>query len=284
MKKLSLILFLLPLFGIQAIAQTELYGPFVGGAVFVYKSNLYNAHDLAADSVQKYSITPGFGVSFDFGHRYQNGFSVSSGISFSTSNQNYKTNDTIYGDILKFEAKTSMTYLKIPLILSMQTRSDKAAKAFYSLGAFYSYNTGYSETIKYDFKYANDYTTTIKKQTITTVRDKDSNKYESNVDQRPYHRSGWGAILAIGASKRFNKNTEWFIQTKIEYQISSSENNEEMVFSPAAGSVDTKRVGHVWGNYAKYMHKTNSNYNRPATHPFNFGLTFGLRYYLYDFE
>ncbi len=287
MKKLSISLLVLSLFSLKSVAQIEQYGPYVGGTGFVYKSNLYNAQDLNTDSVQNYSFTPGFGLSFDFGHKYLNGISISSGISFSTSNQNYSGNDTIIGDVVKFSAKTKMSYLKIPLILSMQTRNDKRAKAFYSLGVFYSYNTGYSETATWDYSHNNfyrDQTTTITKQSIETKYDKDTNSYVSNVSDRPYKRHGWGAILALGASKRYSKNGEWFIQTRIEYQISSSENNDEMVFTPAAGSKDTKRVGHVWGNYAKYMHKANSNYNRAATHPFNLGLSFGIRYYLFDFE
>ncbi len=271
----------------SAFSQVEQSGPFIGGNGFIYKSNLYNAHDAATDSVQKYSITMGFSGGFDFGYKSLNGISISSGISFGTSNQNYKSNDTIFGDILKFTANSKMTFVKIPLILSMQTRNDKPLKAFYSLGLFYSYNSGYSETINWDYTYNNfspDLTTTIKKQSIENKYDKDTNKYVSNLSERPYRRHGWGAIMAMGASKRFNKNSEWFLQAKIEYQISSSENNDEIIFTPAAGSKDTKRVGHVWGNYAKYMHKKEGNYNRPATHPFNLGITFGIRYFLWDFE
>ena len=129
-----------------------------------------------------------------------------------------------------------------------------------------------------------DLTTTIDKKTIENKYGGDTSKYASTVDQRPYRRHGWGAILGLGASKRFNQNAEGFIQFKIEYQISSSENNDEMIYTPTAGSKEIKRTGHVWGNYAKYMRSANSNYNRPATHPFNMGLTFGLRYYLFDFE
>ncbi len=286
MKKISLSILTLVLFVLQSTAQIEQYGPFVGGTAFVYKSNLYNAQDFASDSVQKYSTTMGFGAGFDFGHKYLNGISISSGLHFGTNNQNYKSKDTIPGDILTFTANAKMTFIKIPLVVSMQTRNDKAAKAFYSMGLFYSYNTGYSEKINWEYKHntALNHTTTIKKQTIENAFPKDSNKYVSNVDQRPYNRHGWGAILGMGASKRYSKNAEWFCQLKIEYQISSSENNDEMVFTPAAGSVDTKHVGHVWGNYAKYLHRTNSNYNRPATHPFDLGLSFGIRYYLFDFE
>ncbi len=287
MKKLSLSLLVLFVFSLKSIAQIEQYGPFVGGTAFVYKSNLYNAQDLHADSVQKYAFTPGFGVSFDFGHKYLNGISISSGISFSTSNQNYKGKDTIIGDVVTFSAKTKMSYLKIPLIFSMQTRNDKKAKAYYSLGVFYSYNTGYSETSTLNYEHNNfyrDQTTTISKKSVTTKYDKDTNSYVSNISERPYQHHGWGAIMALGASKRYSKKGEWFIQTKIEYQISSSENNDEMVFTPAVGSKDTRHVGHVWGNYAKYMHTTLSNYNRSATHPFDLGLSFGIRYYLFDFE
>jgi hypothetical protein len=169
----------------------------------------------------------------------------------------------------------------------MNTRNDKAAKAYYSLGLFYSYNTGFSETVNWDYQhntFYRDQTTTIKKQTIENVYAKDTNKYVSTVDQRPYNRHGWGAIMGMGVSKRFNKNTEWFVQFKIEYQISNTENNSQMIFTPEAGSKDTKHLGYVWGNYAKYMFKPNSNYNRPATHPFDMGLTFGIHYYLWDFE
>jgi len=286
MKKLSLSVLVFSLFSLKAIAQIEQYGPFLGGTGLVYKSNLYNAQDLSADSVQKYAFTPGFGLSFDFGYKSLNGISISSGISVSTSNQKYKSKDTIYGDVLDFSATTKMTYIKVPLILSMQTRNDRNLKAFYSVGLFYSYNSGFSETAKWDYKYNDfaDRTTSIKKKEIESTFPKDSNSYVSTISERPYRRHGWGAILAMGASKRFSTKGEWFIQARIDYQLSSSENNDEVVFTPTTGSSDSKRAGYVFGNYAKYMSNKTSNYNRPATHPFNIGLSFGLRYYVFDFE
>jgi hypothetical protein len=125
---------------------------------------------------------------------------------------------------------------------------------------------------------------TIDKFTIENEFSGDTSTYISEVEDRPYRRHGWGAVMAMGLSKQFNKNAEWFVQAKMEYQISNSEFNEETLFTPASGSSDKRKLGHVWGNYAKYMHRANSNYNRPFTHPFNIGVTFGIRYYLFDFE
>jgi hypothetical protein len=152
---------------------------------------------------------------------------------------------------------------------------------------YYGYNATFSEEANWEYEYNNSYrdrTMTIDKETIETKYAGDTNKYVATIDDRPYKRHSWGAILGMGASKRMNKNTEGFVQFKIEYQISSSENTEETVFTPTKGSKETKRTGYVWGNYAKYMHGANSNYNRPATHPFNMGITFGIRYYLFDLE
>ena len=287
MKKFYLSLCLLVFCGSRLMAQIEQYGPFIGGSAFVYKSNLYNAQDLHADSVQKYAFTPGAGISFDFGYRYLNGFSVSSGLSFSTSNQKYSGHDSIIGDVVTFSAKTKMSFIKVPLILSMQTRNDKPVKAFYSLGVFASLNTGYSETATWDYAHQNFYrnhTTTITKKTIETKYNNDTTKYQSTVSERPYRTLGWGAIMAMGISKRYSKKSEMYIQARIDYQISSSENNDQVVFTPVSGSADVRHEGYVWGNYAKYMHKLSSNYNRPATHPFNLGITFGIRHYIFDFE
>ena len=266
-------------------AQIEQYGPFVGGNLFLYKSNLYNSQDLHADSVQHYQITPGFGLSFDFGYRYLNGLSIQSGLSYGSSGQHYNGKDSVVGDVVTFSAKTNMSFIKVPLIFSMTTRNDKPVKAFYSVGIFAALNTGFSESFSFDFAHAVNasYTTTITKETYEVKYKNDTAKHAYNLNERPYRSLGWGAILALGASKRMNKKTEGFMQLKMEYQLSSSENTDQMIFTPQAGTADSKHLGYVWGNYAKYMHH-NGNYNRPATHPFNLGLTFGIRHFIFDFD
>lgn len=287
MKKFVLQLTAISLFVISANAQIEHYGPYVGGNIFVNKANLYNAKDLASDSVQIYKATMGFSGGFDFGYRMLNGISISSGISFGTCNQKYGSKDTIVGDIVDFKATSKMSFIKIPLVLSMQTRNDKPAKAFYSMGLFYSYNTGYSDNATWDYthnSFSPDRTMNIEKEIVENLYANDKKIYSSKISERPYRRHGWGAIFGLGASKRFSEKAEWFLQAKIEYQISSSENTDEVIFTPTPGSVEEQRVGRVFGNYAKYMHNNNTSYDRPATHPFNFGLNFGIRYYLFDFQ
>ncbi|MBK7763780.1 MAG: outer membrane beta-barrel protein [Bacteroidetes bacterium] len=287
MKKRVLQLITFSFLSVFANAQIEHYGPFVGGNVFVYKSNLYNAKDLASDSVQKYKATMGFSGGFDFGYRMLNGISISSGISFGTSNQKYASKDSIVGDVVDFKATTKMSFIKIPIVLSMQTRNDKPTKAYYSLGLFYSYNTGFSDNATWDYKhnsFSPDRTMNIDGEIVENLFANDKKIYSSKISERPYRRHGWGAILGLGASKRFSEKAEWFIQSRIEYQVSSSENTDELIFNPTPGSVEERRVGRVFGNYAKYMQNTKSSYDRPATHPFNIGLTFGLRYYLFDFQ
>jgi hypothetical protein len=271
----------------SAFAQLEQYGPFVGGNAFVYKSNLFNASDLQADSVQKYKLTLGFSGGFDFGYRFENGVSVHSGISFGTSNQNYTGNDSIVGNVVEMTASSKLGFVKIPIMVSMQTRNEKPLKLFYSLGLYYGFNTGFSETYTFDYKYNDnirDFTTTIKDKTVDTKYKNDTSIYNFELSDRPYKKHAWGAILGFGASKRMNDKLEGFAQLRIEYQISSVENTDEMVIIPNPGSKGESGVTRVWGNYAKYMHNAKSNYNRPATHPFNLGITFGLRYFLFDFE
>jgi hypothetical protein len=286
MKKIWIPFLALMAFSYVSKAQIEHYGPFVGGNVFGYKANLYNAKDFAADSVQKYKMTFGVSGGFDFGYRWLNGISISSGISFGSCNQNYGSKDSIAGDIVDFSASTKMSFVKIPLVISMQTRNDKPRKAYYSLGVFYSYNAGFSETATWDYthnSFSPDKTINIKGEEIETQLANDSKIYKSTMSERPYQRHAWGAILGLGMSKRYSDNAEWFFQTKVEYQVSSSENTDEVTFTPTEGSVEPRRVGHVWGNYAKYMQNDKASFSRPATHPFCLGLTFGIRYYLFNF-
>jgi hypothetical protein len=131
MRKLLFSLFLSCLINPSAFAQNEQYGPYVGGNVFINKSNLANAHDRQTDSVQQYAFTPGVGAGFDFGYKYENGISISSGLWFGTTNQNYKGKDSIVGDNVTFEAKTTMSFLKIPLMVSVQSKNYQQLKAFF---------------------------------------------------------------------------------------------------------------------------------------------------------
>ncbi|HNF71621.1 MAG TPA: outer membrane beta-barrel protein [Chitinophagaceae bacterium] len=286
MKKTGLALTFLLAF-ITGQAQIEQYGPYIGLNVFGYKSNLYNAEDLASDSVQKYKMTFGFSGGFDFGYRALNGISISSGISFGTCNQNYSSTDSIVGDIVAFKATTKMSYLKIPVVVTMQTRNEKPVKAYYSLGLFYSYNTGASDEATWDYThnaFSPDLTLNIKGETIEKLYSNDKTKYEAKVNERPYRRHGWGGIFALGLSKQYSKKGEWFAQAKIEYQISSSENTDELTYTPTPGSMEPRRTDHVWGNYAKFMPDNTSAYSRPATHPYCLGINIGIRRYLYDFD
>ncbi|MBL7767174.1 MAG: outer membrane beta-barrel protein [Chitinophagaceae bacterium] len=270
-----------------AQAQMEQYGPFVGGHAFVYKSNLFNSDDFRSDSVQKYKATMGFGGGFDYGYKGENGVSISSGLYFGTNNQKYGSEDTIVGDVLTFSAETKMSFLKVPLIISIQTRNESNLKAYYSLGAYICYNTGYSETINWDYKHNNsslDLETTIEKKMMTSKYKGDSNTYSWKLDKRPYRRLGIGAIAAVGVSQKLSKQLDGYIQAKLEYQITNAEYSGETTFTPNNSKSGARYIDHLWGNYAKYMPDKKSDYERWGTHPFNLGVTFGLRYFIFKFD
>ena len=261
--------------------QTEAYGPFYNINFYGYKSNLFNSDDLRADSFQAYAFTPGFAGSLETGYLYDNGFSYSLGIQFGTNNQKYTGSDRFYPYTLT--ATTKSSFLKVPLVFSHQSMNDKKLKFMYSVGFFYSLNTGYSDEIVLDYTDANlpDYTTKITKKEMVTTNNKDTVKSSYLLDRRPVNTHGLGAIAGAGISYRLASRTELMVQARTEFQFTNMENNEEILMTPKSGT-GVSELKHLYGNYAKYMTQPGF-YRRAATRPFNFGLQIGLRFYVFTF-
>ncbi len=270
-------------------AQDKTYGPFWGLHFYGYKSNLFNSDDFRVDSFQKYKITPGFGGSIEYGYLYQSGFSVSGGIEYGTNNQNYIGEHISY--TFDMEAKTKASFLKIPIVFGMQARKDKRLKYFYTLGFYYSYNTGYSDKIVLDFK---DSITKQPTETISIDKDSytvtyDTSKYQTvlSMDKRPVIRNGAGVLAGMGINYRIKDKIQFIAQLKGEFTFTNIENIEKVRFVYQPGTNNTVGFpysGYLYNNYSKYMDDKQKNWNRAGTHPFNIGLTVGIRYYLFDFN
>jgi hypothetical protein len=267
---------------VSVAQQTEAYGPFYGLNVYGYKSNLFNSDDFRADSFQTYSMTMSFAGSFEYGYLYDNGFAVSGGLQWGTCNQNYKGADQEY--LYKLTANTKTSYLKIPLTFSHQTRNGKKFKFIYSVGFFYSLNTGYSDKIVLDYNDPNvaDYETTISKKTISTKNTKDTFKTSYALDYKQYKTHGLGALAGLGFSYRLKERMEFITQLKGEFQFTDAENSDEILYTPTGSTPGNPLLRRTYGNYAKYM-SNNQAYKRAATHPFNLGLSLGLRFYVFSF-
>lgn len=263
--------------------QTEAYGPFINFNVYGYKSNLFNSDDFRADSFQTYSMTPSFAASIERGRLYENGFSYSVGLQFGTNNQKYVGAHTNYN--YKLTANTKASFLKVPLTLAHQTRNDKKLKFLYSIGLFYSLNTGYSDVIQLDYLDINaaDFTTTITKKGYETKNNKDTFKTSYDFENSPVNSHGFGALAGVGISYRVASRTELMVNLKGEFQFSNMESTDENLWTPTGSTTGTPELKHLYGNYAKYMSNSGA-YRRAATHPFNIGLNIGLRFYLYSFQ
>ncbi|MBL7772065.1 MAG: hypothetical protein JNM95_04300 [Chitinophagaceae bacterium] len=288
MKKILVLCLAVLTIGI-AKAQDRTYGPFYGIHVFGYKSNLFNSDDFRADSFQKYQFTPGFGATLEFGRLYQSGFSVAGGLSFGTSNQKYVGNDISY--TYNMTATTSTSFLKIPIIFGLQAHKDKRLKYFYTLGFYYSYNTGYKDVRKKDYKddltKAPTETTTITKDTYTITYDTTKLQTVLSMDKSPIVRNGFGALAGFGINYRIKDKMQFIAQLKGEFTITNIESIEKTRFRYVDGTNNTVGFpysGYVYDNYTKYMNDPKSNWNRSGTHPFNLGIQIGIRYYLYDFN
>lgn len=263
--------------------ETEAYGPFINFNVYGYKSNLFNSDDLRADSFQTYSMTPSFGASIERGRLYENGFSYAIGLQFGTNNQKYTGTHTNYP--YKLTATTKTSFIKVPLTLAHQTRNDKKLKFMYSLGLFYSLNTGYSDQIVLDYidPLLPDYTTSITKKGIETKNNKDTNKTSYVFENNPINTHGFGALGGIGISYRVASRTELMVNLKGEFQFTNMESTEENLWTPSGSTTGTPELKHLYGNYAKYMVAPGAH-RRAGTRPFNIGLNIGLRFYLFTFQ
>lgn len=288
MKK-SLVTLLLLMSVMSGFAQDRTYGPFYGVHLFAYKSNLFNSDDLRVDSFQKYQFTPGVSGTLEYGYLYQSGFSISTGIGFGTNNQKYVGSDMNYS--FEMNATTKLSFIKIPLNLTFQAHQDRRLKYFYSLGVFYSYNTGYSDVKTIDYKDSltkqPTETHTITKDTYTITVDTTKLQTVLSMDHRPIVRNGFGATAGFGINYKLNDKMQFIAQIKGEFLLSNIESIEKTKFQYVTGTNNLTGFpfsGYIYQNYGKYMNDPNHNWNRAGTHPFNLGINFGIRFYLFDFN
>jgi hypothetical protein len=284
MKKFILVAIVIA-FGLPVSAQ--FYGPFYGANVFVNKSNLFNSDDYRADSFQTYKMTPSFAGNFEIGYLYQTGLSVATGIQFGTCNQKYTGSNNYYPYNLTATTKTSS--IRIPVIFGIQKMNDKKLKFLYTVGFYYSYNTSYSDKWELTNKVPTNNVTQV--QTYTLKDDiisyenninKQAN-YSANLDKRPYQRQGLGALGSVGIKYQLKEKLEFIAQLKCEFTVTNAEITDEIRFIPINDPLSFPYSGHVFQNHAKFMDDKNSNWNRASTHPFNLGISVGVRYYLFDF-
>ncbi|MEZ5047729.1 MAG: hypothetical protein R2831_12145 [Chitinophagaceae bacterium] len=285
MKKILLVLLVvLSTYFIQA--QDNLYGTFYGIQAQVYKSNLFNSDDLRTDSFQTYSFTPGFGLQLEYGYLYESGFSISGGLQIATNSQKYKGTHSFY--LYDLNATTTMTLIKIPLIMSKQAINEKKMKFIYSWGFYLGFNAGTKDHVTWDFKdpKAIDYEIDITKNTYTAGYVGDSVKSTWDLKKSPYRSMGFGALGAIGATYRIGKKTDFIAQARGDFMLSNIERTDEIEYTPTGKTAqfEKSKLDHPFGNYAKWMTSGNLNHNRSATHPFTLGLTLGIRHYIFDFD
>lgn len=269
-------------------SQAQIYGPYVGASAYGYKSNLFNSDDLRVDSFQKYKITPGFSGSFDFGYLYENGVSINTGIQIGNSNQKYQGGDTTYP--YQFDAMTKLTSIKIPLTFGKQRMDgEKKTVLIYSAGFYYTYNASYKDRYTVDFTNKNtlDYEVVTEKKTQTSTFTANDSVFSTLLlDRRPYTRHGFGAVANLGVAIRLKEKLDLTILAKSEFQINNAEITEKITYRDTKSSASNPILpytDYAFGNYSKYLDKLNQNHNRAGTHPFNIGISVGLRYYIFEF-
>jgi hypothetical protein len=286
MKKLSLIICCTI---ISLIASAQAYGPYIGANVFAYKSNLFNSDDLRVDSFQEYVLTPGFTGGFDFGYLFENGVSINSGLHIGQANQRYRGGDSTFP--FQIEATTNLTQVKIPITIGKQ-RMDGEHKTvlIYSAGLYYVYNASYSDDLLVDFTDKNTKdvrVTTNKKSKVEKWDIKDTILNSYLMSSRPYTRHGFGAVANLGISYKLKEKLFLNILARGEFQINNLEVTDQITYTNTRANVNNPILPvtrHEFGNYAKYMTRLQQNHNRSGTHPFNLGISIGLRYFLFEFN
>jgi hypothetical protein len=283
-KLLSICIFLLA----SQLVDAQIYGPYIGASFYGYKSNLFNSDDLRVDSFQKYVITPGFAGSFDYGYLWENGVTFNTGLQIGTSNQKYKGGDTTFP--YQFEAQTKLTQVKIPITIGKQTmHGEHKVVLIYSAGLYYAYTASYKDELFVNFTNKNikDLRYVTEKKTFTEkwdIKDTITNAYV--MSRRPYTKHGIGVVANLGIAYRIKEKLDFTVLAKAEFQVTNAEITDQIVYTNAKSGISNPIVPeskHAFGNYAKYMTKANQNHNRSGTHPFNIGLSVGLRYYLFEF-
>ncbi len=279
MKKLLLTLTSIMMMLAAQAQLTEIYGPYYGGSLFVNKGNLYNSDDYRADSFQKYQLTPNFAGQLELGYLFENGFSIAGCVQFATCNQKYKGADPYYAFTLT--ANTKSSFIKLPFIISHQTRNDKLLKFIYSVGFYYALTLGYSDQYTIDAidPASADFTTSISKGLMTTTNSLTKDKTSYAIRDNIFNTHGLGALAGAGISYRFKEKVEFIAQFRTEMHLTNVENTSENVVSPTDGTPGFPQYKNLYGNYAKYMSVPDNNYRRAQTRPINMGINLGLRFY-----
>ena len=106
---------------------------------------------------------------------------------------------------------------------------------------------------------------------------------QRKLQQRRFRVNGLGALGSVGIKYQLKEKLEFIAQLKCEFTVTNAEITDEIRFTPINDPLSFPYSGHAFQNYAKFMDDKNSNWNRASTHPFNLGISVGVRYYLFDF-
>lgn len=277
--KITFMTFCLMASTLVSFAQTRF---FLGPSINIFKSNLYNSSDSKADDRLNYKMTFGYAYGIELGFRFENNINASIEILNSKSGQNYtgsqKNSTSING--YNLSAKTNLNNFYIPVIIEYCTSSSKKIDLGYGAGVYYSYLTNYKDeyTKIYIDKPSASFHIKTENDTYNFNNVGSSFTATAKMDSYEYRRNNFGILARIGFDYHLTDRFEFLFRVNSSYSLSDIENKEKINIQPDANSQ------FIVGPYAPFSQiefkYTTGTSSRLATHQFNLGTEFTIRYFL----
>ena len=243
---------------------------------------LLNKHDRSADSRLDYvmSFAPEAGLNLGYrfgGSNLQTAITI--GIKYSRASQRYKghNSDYIKSGVKDLEAKTSLAYLKVPLMLHLSFGKDRRLLPYLSVGGYYGRLLNYRDKMEGRSIYVvngQDYPIQYLFEGLSYTINTITVGYQSgNLDQTHYSGHVWGTEFAAGVQSKISESASFTAGLKASYSLTDIENKENTKSFNPWEYMSPKY-------YSDDAFNTKVQTNRPATHLLGLGLELGFRYSL----
>lgn len=246
---------------------------------------LLNKHDRVADSRLDYvvSLAPEAGLNLGYrfgGSNLQTGITI--GVKYSRASQKYKghNSDYVKSGVKNLQAKTSLAYLKVPLMLHLSFGNSGRLRPFLSVGGYYARLLNYRDEMQGRSIYVvngQDYPIQYLFEGLNYTLNTITVGYQSGkLDQTHYSRNVWGIEFAAGVQSKISDRTSFTAGLKASYSLTDIENKETMHNNKSFNPWEYMSPKYYSDNAFITKVKT----NRPATHLLGLGLELGFRYSL----
>jgi len=240
----------------------------IGAVLLPQNTWLLNQDDSDAGPEQDYEVTWGFAGGISASYNFNDYLGVGLDVLYSSQGQKYKGTESG----ISYTAKTTLNYLKLPLLLRFNSDPNSVVQFNAFLGPQFSFLLSYKDRFEDDVPLLRTNIEVSGKEMIITTGNTPT---EEELTAPIYKSFLPGAVLGFGIGIKPTDALLISLHIRADYAFGDAENKDAKIDHTHHGGVGQDPF---WSNKPKYGDPAPAGYTRPKTTALTGGLQLGVYY------